>query len=430
MSGSLIALCVAFVVGAALRIPVVLTMFASGLVYLWVSRQDIGLIVDQTLNNMIGMNAMLAVPMFILAANVMNAATISERLWSAANLLVGRLRGGHGHVTVLMSIAMSSMTGSAVSDAAGAGMVAIQMMRKHGHYPGGLAVAVASACATLGPVIPPSIPMVLYAVISGASVGALFLAGIVPGLIMALSLSILISILARRRNLPRAGEIAREDRLRVLLGVLVPLTLPLVLLGGIWSGVFTPTEAAAAAALWAILLGVVVYRNLGARTLLAVFLESSRQSAVVMMLIISSFIINYAITNDGLAEALARWIAGMQLSPLAFMLLVNVLFLLLGTVLDGAVMLMVFVPVLLPAAKALGIDLVYFGVVVIINFMIAIISPPYGLILFVLAALTKVPMREINREIWNFCIPLTIVMLLLILFPEIILFLPHLFGYR
>lgn len=430
MSPSLYVLCAAFIVGAALRIPVVLTMFGSGIVYLWASRQDIGLIVDQTLNNTMGMSAMLAVPMFILAANVMNAATISERLWSAANLIVGRLRGGHGHVTVLMNLAMSSMTGSAVSEASGPGMVAIKMMRTQGNYPGGLAVSVASGAALLGPIMPPSIPLVLYAVISGASVGALFLAGIIPAFLMALSLSILISLMARRRNLPPAGRVEAKDRLRTIAGALIPMTLPVVLLGGIWSGIFTPTEAASVAAMWAILLGIVVYRNLDAGSLLAVFFESSRQSAVVMMLIISSFIINYAITNEGLADGLASWIKAMELSPLQFMLLVNVLFLVLGTVLDGAVMLMVFVPVFLPSVHALGIDLVHFGVVCIINFMIAVITPPYGLILFVLSTLTKVPMREINREIWAFCVPLTVVMFILILFPQIVLFLPRMMGYN
>lgn len=430
MNTSLLLLLAAFVAGACLRIPVVLTMFGSGIVYLWASGQDVGLLVDQTMNNMLGMSAMLAVPMFILAANVMNAATISERLWSAANLLVGRLRGGHGHVTVLMNVAMASMTGSAVSEASGAGMIAIRQMRSQGHYPGGLAVAVASASSLIGAVMPPSIPLVLYAVISGASVGALFLAGIVPALMMGLSISLLISLMARRRGLPRAGEIPRGERMKALTGALIPLTLPLVLLGGIWSGVFTPTEAASVAAGWAMVLGFAVYRNLTPRALLAVFLESSRQSAVVMMLLVSSFIINYAIANEGLATALAAWIAAMDLSPLQFLLLVNVLFLVLGTVLDGAVMLMVFVPVFLPSVHALGIDPVHFGVVCIINFMIAVITPPYGLILFVLSALTKVPMREINREIWAFCVPLAAVMMILIALPGLVLFLPHHFGFQ
>ncbi|MET0869042.1 MAG: TRAP transporter large permease [Pseudorhodoplanes sp.] len=430
MSTAFLSLLLVFIVAAALRLSIVLSMFAAGIVYLFVSKQDIGLLVDQTLNTTITLNVLLAVPLFILTANVMNASTISERLWSFANAFVGRFPGGHGHVTVLTNLIMSSMTGSAASDAAGAGMVAIRMMRKQGHYPGGLAVAVASAASLLGPLIPPSIPMVLYALISGASIGALFLAGIVPGLLMALSISILIAMIAKKRNLPRGEPVPLREWPCVCARAAVPMTLPVVLLGGIWGGVFTPTEAAAVSSLWAIMIGAIWYRNLSLHALVEVFRESSRQSAIVMLLLVSSFIVNYAITNEGLGDGLARWIDGMNLSPIAFLLLVNVLFLLLGTVLDGAVMLLVFVPVLLPAVKALNIDLVHFGVVVIVNFMIAIISPPYGLILFILSSLTKVPMREINREIWQFCVPLFIVLLILIVFPSITLFVPHMFGLK
>lgn len=430
MSTAFLALLAVFVVAAALRLSIVLSMFAAGLVYLFVSKQDIGLLVDQTLNTTLTLNVLLAIPLFILTANIMNASTISERLWSFANAFVGRFPGGHGHVTVLTNLIMSSMTGSAASDAAGAGMVAIKMMRQQGHYPGGLAVAVASAASLLGPLIPPSIPMVLYALISGASIGALFLAGIVPGLLMALSISILIALIAKRRGLPRGEPVSLREWPCVFARAAVPMTLPVVLLGGIWGGIFTPTEAAAVSAFWAMLIGAVWYRNLTIRSLIAVFQESSRQSAIVMLLLISSFIVNYAITNEGLGETLARGIAGLNLSPFAFLILVNVLFLVLGTVLDGAVMLLVFVPVLLPAVKALNIDLVHFGVVVIVNFMIAIISPPYGLILFVLSSLTKVPMREINREIWQFCVPLSIVLLILIAFPQVTLFMPHMFGLK
>jgi C4-dicarboxylate transporter DctM subunit len=430
MSWPFIVLLSVFVVAAALRLSIVLSMFAAGIAYLWASKQDIGLLVDQTLNSTITLNVLLAIPLFILTANIMNATTISERLWTLANALVGRLPGGHGHVTVMTNLIMSSMTGSAASDAAGAGMVAIKMMRKQGRYPGGLAVAVAAASSLLGPLIPPSIPMVLYALISGASIGALFLAGILPGLLLALSISILILLIAKRRKLPRGEPVPIRQLPQAFGQALVPLTLPAVLLGGIWGGVFTPTEAAAAAAVWALLIGAVWYRNMTFASLFEAFRESTRQSSVVMLLLISSFIINYAITNEGLGEGLSRWIASLDLSSITFLLLVNVMFLLLGTVLDGAVMLLVFVPVLLPSVKALGIDLVHFGVVVIVNFMIAIISPPYGLILFILSSLTKVPMREINREIWLFILPLAIVLLILISVPQVTLFMPHLFGYR
>jgi len=202
-----------------------------------------------------------------------------------------------------------------------------------------------------------------------------------------------------------------------------------VLLGGIWGGIFTPTESAAVAAFWALIIGAAIYRNLGAKATFAVFAISARQSTVVMMLIVSSFIVNFALEREGVALALAQWIQQMDLSPLGFQLVVNIVFLVLGTVLDGAVMLLVFVPVLLPAAKALGIDLVHFGVALILNFMIAMITPPYGLILFVLSALTGVPMREINREVWQFCLPLTVVLFILVFFPAITLWLPRLFGY-
>jgi tripartite ATP-independent transporter DctM subunit len=418
------------IVGALLRLSIVLMMFTSGLVYLWMKGQDLGLLVDQTLNSMFSLYVLLAVPMFIFAGNVMNAATISERIWSAADLLVGRLRGGMGHVTVLMNVVMSSMSGSAVSDAAGPGMVSISMMEKVGKYPKGLAVAIAAAASCLGPIIPPSIPMVIYALISTASLGALFLAGIVPGLLMAAALMAWIALIAKKRGLSYGQKISWAQVPGVLSRAALPMTLPILLLGGIWSGVFSPTESAAMAGLWAVLIGVFVYRNLGLRALLKIFAISTRQSAVVMMLIASSFIINYAITSEQVATNLAAYITSLNLSAIGFMLLVNLMVLVLGTVLDGAVMLLVFVPVLLPSVNALGIDLVHFGVVVILNFMIAMITPPYGLILFVLGSLTGVPMKEINREIWQFCIPLMAVMFLLIFFPQITLWLPHAFGYK
>ena len=420
---------IVILVCALLRFSIVLMMFSSGIVYLWLKGQDIGLIVDQTLNSMFSMYVLLAVPMFIFAGNVMNASTVSERIWSAADVVVGRLRGGMGHITVLMNVVMSSMSGSAISDAAGPGMVSTRMMEKVGQHPRGLAVAIAAAASCLGPIIPPSIPMVIYALISTASLGALFLAGVVPGLLMAASLMLWIAMIARQRNLPFGQKISLSQLPWVLWRAALPLTLPVMLLGGIWSGVFSPTESAAMAGLWAIVIGAFIYRNLGLKTLVAIFAMSARQSAVVMMLIASSFIVNYAITAEQVAVQLAAYIASLNLSAIVFMLLVNVMFLILGTVLDGAVMLLVFVPVLLPSVNALGIDLVQFGVVVILNFMIAMITPPYGLILFVLGSLTGVPMKEINREIWQFCIPLSLVMFLMIFFPSITLWLPRQFGY-
>jgi tripartite ATP-independent transporter DctM subunit len=418
-----------FVTLAVLRVPIALAMFSAGMAYLWVSGQDIGLVVDQTMNTLQGLSILLAVPMFILAANVMNAATISERLWAAAEALVGRFRGGLAHVTVLVSVVFSGMSGSAVTDAAGPGMLALRMMRDVSKYPAGFSAAIIAASATIAPIIPPSIPMILYALLSGASIGALFLAGVVPGLLMAGSLMVAVAVVARARGLPKGEAQPLRAVLLALRRAVLPMTLPAVLLGGLFSGIFTPTEAAAVAALYALLLGFTVYRNLGLRVLFAVFLESARQTAVVLMLIASAFLVNYAITVEQVAQGIAGFVAGAELGPTGFLLGVAALLLILGLFLDASVILLVFIPLLLPAARAVGVDLVHFGIVALLNLMIGLITPPYGLLLFVMAALGRLPLIEIVREIWIFVIPLVAVVLLLILVPGLALFLPRLAGW-
>ncbi len=416
--------------GALMRLPLALVMFAGGCSYLFMSRQDIGLLVGQVMGQMTTMYVLMAIPMFILAANVMNAASISERLWAAANALVGRFKGGMGHVTVLVSMIFSSMSGSAVTDAAGPGLVATRMMREVGKYPAGLACAITAASATIAPIIPPSIPLVIYALISGASIGALFLAGIIPGVMMGLALMVAIWLIAKRRGIGQAESVAADDLPRVMVRAVPSLTLPVVLLGGIWSGVFSPTESAAVAALWALILGALLYRKIKLQTLREILRESSGQTATTMLLIASAFILNYAITNEKLAASLVTLIASMELTQLQFMLVVNVFFLILGCFLDASVMMLVFVPLLMPSVRALGIDVTYFGIVVTLNFMVGLITPPYGLLLFVMSSLTRVPLMDIIREIWPFVITLGVLLLLLTLFPAIILFLPHAFGYK
>lgn len=429
MSTGLWTLLATVILGALLRLPLALVMFAGGAAYLFSTRQDIGLLVGQVMNQMSAMYVLVAIPMFILAANVMNAASISDRLWTMANAFVGRFRGGMGHVTVLVSMIFSSMSGSAVTDAAGPGLVATRMMREIGRYPPGLACAITAASATIAPVIPPSIPLVIYALISGASIGALFLAGIVPGLLMGAALMGMIRLMAGRRRLEQGEVVPLREMPAVLGRASLSLTLPVVLLGGIWSGIFTPTEAAAVAAFWALVLGIAVYRRMGVATTWGVFAESARQSASTMLLIASAFILNYAIANERLAETLVNAIARWELGATQFMVAVNVAFLVLGCFLDGSVMMLVFVPLLIPSARLLGIDLTYFGIVVTLNFMIGLITPPYGLLLFVMASLTRTPLAAIIRETWPFVLALGAVLALLTAFPAITLFLPRLFGY-
>ena len=429
MSVALGTLLAVMLAGLLLRMPIGFSMLAAGVGYLLVKGQDLGLVAEQVCNGLYNNYVLLAVPLFVFAANLMNAGTVSERIFDFCRILVGRMRGGLAQVDILVSVVFSGMSGSAIADAAGPGLVTIRQMLKKSEYTPGFAGAVVVASATLGPIIPPSIPMVIYALVSGASVGALFLGGVVPGLCMALLMMGVVQIIATRRNMPREDPIPLREWPAILYRGALPLSMPIVLLGGIYSGAFTPTEAAAVAALHALVLAGVVYRALTWRALGGVILESTRSSAVITLILAGSFILNYAFTSEGVPQAMAHWVDGMQLTQLQFLLLVNGLFLALGCFLDVSVLLLVFVPMLLPAARLLGVDLVHFGVLVVLNMMIGLIHPPFGMLLFVTKALTGIPIGDMMREGWPFLLMLLALLLAITVFPEIVLWLPHTMGY-
>jgi tripartite ATP-independent transporter DctM subunit len=417
------------VLGMLLRMPIGFSMLASGIAYLLVKGQDVGLVAEQVGNGLYNSYVLLAVPLFVFAANIMNAGTVSERIFDFCRIVVGRMRGGLAQVDVLVSVIFSGMSGSAIADAAGPGLVTIRQMLKKPGYSRGFAGAVVVASATLGPIIPPSIPMVIYALVSGASVGALFLGGVVPGVLMAVLMMGVVHIIAVRRDMPRDDPVPRSAWAGLAFRGLLPLSMPIVLLGGIYSGVFTPTEAAAVAALHALILSTVFFRALTWRSFWGVVLESTRSSAVITIILAGSFILNYAFTAEGVPQAMAQWVEGMQLSQVKFLLLVNLMFLVLGCFLDVSVLLLVFVPMLLPAAKLLGIDLVHFGVLVVLNMMIGLITPPFGMLLFVTKALTGIPIGEMVREGWLFLLMLVLLLLAITVFPQIVLWLPQTMGY-
>jgi tripartite ATP-independent transporter DctM subunit len=429
MTTGILILAAVLVTGMLLRMPIGFSMLASGVAYLLVKRQDVGLVAEQVGNGLYNSYVLLAVPMFVFAANIMNAGTVSERIFDFCRILVGRMRGGLAQVDILVSVIFSGMSGSAIADAAGPGLVTIRQMLKKPGYTRGFAGAVVVASATLGPIIPPSIPMVIYALVSGASVGALFLGGVVPGLLMALLMMLVVYIMAVKRNMPRDEPVPRGEWGGLILRGALPLSMPIVLLGGIYSGVFTPTEAAAVAALHALVLSAFVFRALTWRSFWGVVLESTRGSAVITIILAGSFMLNYAFTAEGVPQAMALWVDSMQLSPTKFLLLVNVMFLVLGCFLDVSVLLLVFVPMLLPAAKLLGIDLVHFGVLVVLNMMIGMIHPPFGMLLFVTKALTGIPIGEMMKEGWPFLVMLLLLLLAITFFPQIVLWLPQTMGY-
>ena len=429
MSNAIIIMLVVMGGTMLLRAPISFGMLAGGVAYLVVKGQDVGLMAEQVLNGLYNSYVLLAVPLFVFAANIMNAGTVSDRIFDFCRVLVGRMRGGLAQVDILVSVIFSGMSGSAIADAAGPGLVTIRQMLKKPEYSRGFAGAVVVASATLGPIIPPSIPMVIYALVSGASVGALFLGGVVPGFLMAFLMMGVVHIIATKRNMPREEKIPLSEWPSILFRGALPLSMPIVLLGGIYSGAFTPTEAAAVAAFHALILAGVVYRALTWKTFWGVVMESTRGSAVITMILAGSFMLNFAFTAEGVPQSMANWVEALQLSSLQFLLLVNLIFLILGCFLDVSVLLLVFVPMLLPTVKALGIDLVHFGVLVVLNMMIGLIHPPFGMLLFVTKALTGIPIGEMMKEGWPFIVMLLLLLLAMTVFPQIVLWLPQTMGY-
>jgi tripartite ATP-independent transporter DctM subunit len=414
---------------AAIGAPIAYAILIGSFVYLATAGQSIGMAGKILMDGLYGSFILLAVPLFIVAANVMNAGTISDRLLSFCVALVGRFRGGLGHVNVVASLIFSGMSGSAVADAAGIGKIIIQMMTKSGQYPRGYAAAITAASATIGPIIPPSIPMVLYALVSNTSIGYLFLGGILPGLLMGAVLMGMNTWLAHRRDFALETPVPFSELPRRTMNAFPALLMPAILLYGIYGGVTTPTEAAAVAAFYALLLSALFYRALSWRALYGILVESARSSAAVGIVIGGALILNYIVASENIPAVLAKHLVGLDVSPTAFMLGVMVLLLLLGCVLDATTIILVIIPLFLPACRELGIDLVHFGVVAIVNCMIGLITPPYGVLLFVINAVTRIPLSEIIREIWPFLGVLLVALMFLALMPDLVLWLPRMFGY-
>lgn len=420
-------LCLLFMAG--IGAPIALSMIISAIVYLALGHQDLSLAGEQMIQGLYDSFVLLAVPLFIAAANIMNAGTISERLLEFCVAIVGRLRGGLGHVNVVASLIFSGMSGSAVADAAGIGKIVIEMMTRNGRYSPSYAAAITAASATIGPIIPPSIPMVLYALISDSSIGYLFLGGILPGLLMGIVLMAMNARAATVRDFPVEEPVPVRELPSITVRAFPALLMPVILLYGIYGGVTTPTEAAAVAAAYALILAGLFYRALSWHNLYTILSASARSSASVGLVIGGALIFNYIIANENVPNTIANALAGYHMNPLMFMFVVNIILLLLGCVLDASTIILVILPLFIPTCKALGIDLVHFGVVAVVNCMIGLITPPYGILLFVINATTGIALRSIIREVWSFLAVLVFALIVMILFPEIVLWLPRQFGY-
>jgi C4-dicarboxylate transporter, DctM subunit len=390
---------------------------------------DMGTSAEQILNGLYTGYLLLAVPMFILAAEIMNAGSMTERLLHFCNAVVGRFRGGLAQVNVLQSLIFAGMSGSAIADAAGTGRMMQKLMTRDDRYPASYAAALTAATAVIAPILPPSIPLVIYALVSDASIGFLFIAGIVPGIMLALAMMVIVVIDARRKNFPVEEPVPLRRVPGLTLRALPALLLPVVLLVGIRGGVMTPTEAAGVAAGYALLISIVIYRSVSPRQLYGALLNSGRTTASIGMLLAGAMLFNYVVTVENIPQALSAFLLSHDLTPTQFLILVNVLLLLLGCVLEGTTILLVIVPVLIPTAKALGIDMVHFGIMSVLNIMLGLVTPPYGLLLFIMTRIAEVPLWDIVRDILPFLMAMFGVLAIVAFVPDAVLFLPRLLGY-
>ncbi|MFN3634775.1 MAG: TRAP transporter large permease [Rhizobium rhizophilum] len=423
-------LCIVILLGlAVMGTPIAYAILVASFAYLAATGQSIGISGKILIDGLYQSFILLAVPLFIIAANIMNAGSVSDRLLQFCVALVGRFRGGLGHVNILSSLVFSGMSGSAIADAAGIGKMIIDMMVKSGHYTRGYAAAITAASATIGPIIPPSIPMVLYALVSNTSIGFLFLGGIVPGLFMGAVLMAMNAWISRKRGFAKHEPVPLKDFPALTINAGPALMMPAILLYGIYGGVTTPTEAAAVAAFYALILATIFYRSLSFKHFYEILVSSARSSAAVGLIIGGALILNYIVASENIPTVVANALVGLDVHPLVFLLGINLLLLVLGCFLDASTIILVIIPLFIPTCRALGIDLVHFGVVAVVNCMIGLITPPYGILLFVINAVTRIPLAEIIREIWLFLAALLVALLLLILIPDITLMLPRALGY-
>jgi len=416
-----------FVLIFFLRIPIPLGFVTAVSVYCLLKGLPLVFVAEKIVTNMFSSYILIAVPLFIFAAQVMNTGKVTDKIFYFANAIIGRRSGALGHVNVLASLIFSGMTGSALADASGLGLMEIESMRKQG-YDDGFSCAITAASATIGPIFPPSIPMIMYSMLSGASIGALFLGGIVPGLLISLALMIYISIIAKRRNYPKGEVVTLKQFISSTIDAIPALLTPVILLGGIYSGIVTPTEAGAIAALYGLIISVLFYRSISLKSLAKIIFETVKSTGTISIIVACSFGMSFVVAYERIPDIVAAALLGITTNKYAFLLLVNIAFLVLGMFIDVNTITLVFIPIVLPLVKSLGIDLVHFGVVIVLNMMIGLSTPPYGGLLFVTSGISKTPLGTIIKEILPMVGVLVLVLFIITYIPGFVMYIPNLLA--
>jgi tripartite ATP-independent transporter DctM subunit len=409
-----------------LGLPLFLSIGCSALITIFFFLPDLPLeLIPQNIIGGIDSFSLLAIPFFFLAGEIMNSGGQTSRIIRFAEGLVGNIPGGLGHVNVVTNVIFAGISGAAVADAAAIGSIMIPAMKKAG-YSSRFTAAINAAAATIGPIFPPSIPMIIYGVIANVSVGKLFLAGVIPGLAMGLYFMITCYILALRRGYPRTGRLPLKALLKSTVEVFWAIMSPAVIVGGILLGIFTPTEAGAIAVLYSVIIGAFVYRELTLSHLVDIFKRTLVNSATVLILVGVSQVFGWVVAQSNIGVEIGRMMMAISENQLVILLELNLIFLVIGMIMDPLAALIIFVPIFLPITQAVGIDPIHFGLVVVLNLMIGLSTPPVGYLLYMTAALAEIEVEKVIQEIIPFLVVMLIVLVMCTYWPQMVLFLPGL----
>ena len=424
MSFELIVFLVVFAVLFLFRAPIWASLAISSSVYLVIAGEQLSLIARRCVAGMDSF-LMLAIPMFVLAAELMNQCGITTYMFRFANNLVGWIPGGLAHANVVASMLFAGMSGSSAADAAGLGTMEIKAMTDEGFdKPFSAAITAASSC--IGPIIPPSIPMVVYSSLAGASIGKLFIGGIIPGILMGFTMMVICFIIAKRRNYPRVKGITLRDVGISFVEAIPGILVPVILLGGIYGGIFTPTEAAVVAALYSLVVGALLYRKISFKDLIRILKVTVVNSALIMIIIGAASLFGYVLTIEQIPAKLTEGLLFLTTNKYVMLFIFNIILLVLGCFMELNSILLIFVPIMIPVVNMLGIDLVHFGVVAVINLMIGTLTPPFGMMMFITAGIAEEPVHVVIRELIPFYIGLIILLFILTYCPVLVTALPNL----
>lgn len=408
-----------------IKMPIAWGMFIGSVLYFIFKGIDLSIIVNTANYGIYSSYILIAIPLFIFTANLMNNSDISDKIFGFANSIVGRFRGGAAYVNILNSLIFAGMTGSALADASGIGMLEIEQMKKEG-YDAPFACALTATTSVIGPTFPPSIPCVVFAMISGASVGKLFMAGVVPALLLCVALGVYCYYVAKKRNYPYGVKCSFKQFLSETIKALPALFTPIILLIGIYTGVMTPTEAGAVAAIYTLIISLFVYKTVNKKTFKKILIDTIKSTGSIFLIIAAAYSFSYIISLEQVSVWLQGILQSLNLSKNMFLLITNIIFIILGALIDVNVTQLVFVPIFIPLANMLGIDMVHFGIMLCLNMMIGLATPPFGMLLFITSATTKTPLKDVIKETLPMLIPMFIVLFLITFFPDIVMWLPNL----